>query len=241
MRVAVSAARRRTSAGSSEVATTTTERARPSGPRSFSRNSRTSRPRSPTRAMTETSASLLRATIDSRLDLPTPEPAKMPRRCPRPTGTRVSSARTPRASGVSTRARRSGCGGVPDTPAWGRPTRLGPPSTGRPRPSRTRPSRASPRPTVSGPPVARTGAPVRTPCIVPKGMQTRPSSRRATTSAASDLPSTSTSTASPMAASRPSTSRSRPTTRRMRPVTSGAAARRAASSCSVIGGPPRRG
>ena len=43
-------------AAASEVATTTTERARPSGPRSCSRNSRTSRPRSPTRASTETSA-----------------------------------------------------------------------------------------------------------------------------------------------------------------------------------------
>ena len=95
----------------------------------------------------------------------------------------------------------------------------GPPSTGRPRPSSTRPSRASPRPTVSGPPVACTAAPVRTPCIVPNGMQTRPPSRRATTSAGSAVPSTSTRTASPMAASRPSTSRLSPTTRRTRPVT----------------------
>ena len=80
------------------VATTTTERARPSGPRSFSRNSRTSRPRSPTRAITQTWASVPRAIIDSRLDLPTPEPAKMPMRWPRPQGTSVSSARTPRPS-----------------------------------------------------------------------------------------------------------------------------------------------
>src|SRR5207253_3043543 len=77
MRVAVKAARNRTSAGWSEVATTTTDRARPSGPRSRSRNSRTSRPRSPTRARTETWASVPRAIIDSSDDFPTPEPAEV--------------------------------------------------------------------------------------------------------------------------------------------------------------------
>ena len=61
-------------------------------------NSLTSRPRSPISATTETSASVPRAIIDSRLDLPTPDPAKMPRRWPRPHGTAVSRARTPRAS-----------------------------------------------------------------------------------------------------------------------------------------------
>ena len=48
-------------------------------------------------------ASVPRAIIDSRVDLPTPEPAKMPTRWPRPTGTRVSRARTPRPSWVSMR------------------------------------------------------------------------------------------------------------------------------------------
>ena len=58
-------------------------------------NSRTSRPRSPTRQMTLTSAVVERAIMPSSDDLPTPEPAKMPRRWPRPQGTSASSARTP--------------------------------------------------------------------------------------------------------------------------------------------------
>ncbi len=93
--VAVKAARIRTSAGWSEVATTTTEWARAS-PRSRSMNSRTSRPRSPTRPITFTCAVVDLAIIPSREDLPTPDPAKIPSRWPRPQGTRVSRARTPR-------------------------------------------------------------------------------------------------------------------------------------------------
>src|SRR5215510_16269794 len=58
----------------------TTERARPASPRSSCRNSCTSRPRSPISPITETSASTLRASIDSSTDLPTPEPEKMPMR-----------------------------------------------------------------------------------------------------------------------------------------------------------------
>ena len=61
-------------------------------------------------ASTRTSASVPRVIIDSRLDLPTPEPAKMPMRWPRPQGTSVSRARTPRVSGWSTRVRDSACG-----------------------------------------------------------------------------------------------------------------------------------
>src|ERR671915_438771 len=87
-------------AGSSEVDTTTTERARPSSPRSSCRNSCTSRPRSPTRPITDTSASTLRANIDSSTDLPTPEPAKMPSRWPRQQVTKVFIARTPSSSGL---------------------------------------------------------------------------------------------------------------------------------------------
>ena len=85
----------RTSAGWSEVATTTTRAREALGPRSRSMNSRTSRPRSPTRQITLTSADVERAIMPSSEDLPTPEPAKMPRRWPRPQGTSASSARTP--------------------------------------------------------------------------------------------------------------------------------------------------
>ena len=43
-------------------------------------NSRTSRPRSPTIAITLTSAAVLRATDAMSVDLPTPGPEKMPSR-----------------------------------------------------------------------------------------------------------------------------------------------------------------
>ena len=56
------------------MATITTERFKPSGPKSSSMNSCTSRPRSPTRPITETSALVYRAIIDSSTDFPTPEP-----------------------------------------------------------------------------------------------------------------------------------------------------------------------
>ena len=46
-------------------------------------NSRTSRPRSPMRAMTLTSASVWRAIMPRTVLLPTPLPEKMPTRCPR--------------------------------------------------------------------------------------------------------------------------------------------------------------
>ena len=237
IRVAVKAARSRTSAGWSEVATTTTERARPSGPRSRSRNSRTSRPRSPTRARTETWASVPRAIIDSRLDFPTPEPAKRPSRWPRPQGMRVSMARTPRGRGRSTLARSKGCGAVPSTVTVSRPA--GPPvplagrgrsSIGWPSPSRTRPSSARPTEIVGGWPGVQTGAPVRRPWSSPKGMQTMRSPWRATTSPPTLPVGAKMTTASPMAASRPATSRWMPTTRSTRPKRRGRAASNAAAT-----------
>ena len=57
--------------------------------------SRTSRPRSPTSVMTLMSASVLRAIMESSVDLPTPEPAMMPMRCPSPIVMSPSIARTP--------------------------------------------------------------------------------------------------------------------------------------------------
>ena len=70
---------------------------KPSSPSDSSIKSRTSRPRSPTRAMTLTSASALRAIIPMAVDLPTPEPAKMPMRWPRPMVSMPSIARMPHA------------------------------------------------------------------------------------------------------------------------------------------------
>ena len=96
IRVAVNVACSRTIGGMSDVATTTMDLARPSSPRSFSINSRTSRPRSPTSPTTTTSAEVFLAIMDMSVDLPTPDPAKIPTRCPLPIGTKVSIALMPR-------------------------------------------------------------------------------------------------------------------------------------------------
>ena len=167
MRVARKAARMRTSAGASEVATTTTDRARPWAPRTRSTNSATSLPRSPTRAMTETSAAVPLVIMDMSEDLPTPEPAKIPRRWPRPQGTSPSRTRTPSSSCSEIRPRRSGWGGVPSMPVSSSPTSGGPSSIGRPSPSRTRPSSSSPTLTGSGPRVSSTRAPTPRPVVSP--------------------------------------------------------------------------
>ncbi len=102
----------RSGAGRSDVATTTTERLRPSGPSSFSRNARTSRLRSPTSAITLTSASLCRDIMPSRVLLPTPLPPKMPTRCPLPQGSSPSMARMPVTSGSTMCSRSRGWGGA---------------------------------------------------------------------------------------------------------------------------------
>ena len=69
--------------GAAEVAVTTTLRAMPTGPSTRSVNSRSSRPRSPTSAMTTTSASIPRANLARSEDFPTPDPANSPIRWPR--------------------------------------------------------------------------------------------------------------------------------------------------------------
>ncbi len=93
--VATEGHRIRSMAGWSEVATTRMDRFIPSGPRSFSTNSRTSRPRSPTRAMTLISAVTFLAIMPMRVDLPTPDPANMPIRWPLPMVIMPSMAFTP--------------------------------------------------------------------------------------------------------------------------------------------------
>ena len=108
----------------------------------------------------------------------------MPRRWPRPHGTSVSSARTPRSSrsldrGAAERRRRRG-GGRAQRAAL---ERRRPPSIGRPRPSSTRPS-------SSARPAARTACrssstafPGPTPCSSPSGISSVRPSRKPTTSA----------------------------------------------------------
>jgi hypothetical protein len=68
-------------------------------------NSRTSRPRSPTSAITTLSKESALASIERSVDLPTPEPAKMPRRWPRQSGEKISIALTPVLKPFSTRLR----------------------------------------------------------------------------------------------------------------------------------------
>ena len=155
----------------------------PSGPRLSSRNSRTSRPRSPTSAMTLTSLCAWRASMPSRVDLPPPAMANTPRRWPSPTVSRPSMARTPVTKGRSTGRRVSGLGGSD----WnGRSAVLagsGRPSSGSPKASSTRPSR--PRPTGTRAPrsMISTSAPIDTPCKWPSGTRMASCSRRPTTSA----------------------------------------------------------
>ena len=183
IRVAANAARRRSSGGSSEVDTTTTERARPSGPRSSSMNWRTSRPRSPTRAMTVTAASLLRVIIDSSDDLPTPEPAKTPMRWPRPTGVNASRTRTPSGSRVVMRPRASGDGASTSTSPHAVTGGAGRPSSGAPVGSTTRPSRARPSGTRARVPAARAVTPTASPAVPRSGVQLSRVPEAATTSA----------------------------------------------------------
>src|SRR4051812_20956880 len=209
--VAVSAALMRTSAGWSEVATTTTERARPSSPRSRSMNSLTSRPRSPTRQMTLTSAFVERAIMPSSDDLPTPEPAKMPRRWPRPQGTSVSSARTPSETCSVMRVRCMGSGGEASIARRSRASSEAP-STGRPSASTTRPSSSTPTGTETGRPVAVTRWPGASPARSPSGISRVRPARKPTTSAGTgsrERPA-STRTTSPTSASSPLASTMRP-------------------------------
>ncbi|MNJ52877.1 hypothetical protein D3C77_482400 [compost metagenome] len=62
-------------------------------------NSFTSRPRSPMRPTTTTSATEPRVIMPSSTDLPTPEPANSPMRWPRPTVSTALMARTPTSMG----------------------------------------------------------------------------------------------------------------------------------------------
>ena len=111
--VAASAARMRSNGDWSEVETTTTERCKPSGPIASSRNSPTSRPRSPTSASTVRSAEVPRVIMPISVLLPTPLPPKMPTRCPRPQVSKPSIARMPQPSGERIGERSSGIGASP--------------------------------------------------------------------------------------------------------------------------------
>ena len=101
--------------------------------------------------------SVLRAICPISVDLPTPEPAKRPMRCPSPTVSSPSMSATPSESGCVDALALEGVGAVAvdgplDQPSSG----SGLPSMGSPRPSSTRPSSPSPTRMVSGRPVGMT-------------------------------------------------------------------------------------
>ena len=109
---AVKGASRRSIGAASEVQAITTDFCMPSRPNESVKNSPTSRPRSPIKAMTLTAAAGLLAIEPSNIDLPTPVPAKMPTRWPRPQVNKPSMAATPVSIGVSIGARSSGLGAL---------------------------------------------------------------------------------------------------------------------------------
>ena len=164
MAVAVCAAFLRSSAGLSEVAHTTTERFMPSGPRSRSMNSRTSRPRSPIRAITFSSALVLRANIPIKVDLPTPEPAKIPILCPLPTVIRPSTAFTPNGSTSLMIVRFIGSGLLASSGYQVSPVGVNS-LIGRPRPSKICPKRKSPTCTERGRSIFSTMQPAPIPSV----------------------------------------------------------------------------
>jgi hypothetical protein len=122
-------------------------------------NSRTSRPRSPTIAITIASAAVPRANIPSSVLLPTPDPAKMPSLCPRPTVSNESIARTPVAMASLIGGRDSESGAGRSTATGINPRGSGLPSIGRPSASTTRPASAGPTITRSDSATNVTGSP----------------------------------------------------------------------------------
>ena len=185
-----------------EVATTTTDFFKPSSPKDSSIKSRTSRPRSPIKQVTTTSASQKRAICPINVLLPTPEPANKPMRCPRPMVNKPSMARTPIEIISVTRCRLSGSGALRST---AQSCKAAPsskaclPSMGLPNPSKIRPKRLQPHLTDNCVPLGPTSHSGPTPLASPKGINMTVSSRKPTTSQTiGSLPLLSTKHISPM-------------------------------------------
>ena len=194
--MAVFGASRRIIGLSSPVATTVTARAR-SRPSTSSMNSRTSRPRSPTSAMTVMSKPCERASMPSNVDLPMPEPAKMPMRCPAHSGENRSMTLTPVFTGVRTRWRRIGAGGSRSVETARAPCARGPPpSMGSPSALIVRPFQETCGLSVTKP---RRHAVVPSPTlsVASNGLTVTPPASIRTTSPSCDRPSDSRSTHSP--------------------------------------------
>src|ERR1700722_3165046 len=209
----------RSGAGRSDVATTTTERLRPSGPNSFSRNARTSRLRSPTSAITLTSASLCRDMAPSKVLLPTPLPPKIPTLCPLPQGSRPSMARMPVTSGFTMCSRSSGWGGAAYKGYAMEARTGGPSSIGRPNPSSTRPSKPGPTRNNASSRRAITRSPGCRPSVSSSGIDNTRSLRKPITCERMERPdAVRISTKSPVETTGPRDAMSRPTTSVTSPI-----------------------
>ena len=183
------------------------------GPRSCSRKLRTSRPRSPTRPSTTTSASVPRAIMPSSVLLPTPLPPNSADALAAAAGEqRVDRAhagadrhgdRLARQRIQRGRPQRRACGGRQRSQAVD--------AAGRARRSRGRAARRRPAPSAT-PPRATMRSPGRMPAVSPSGTDSRRPSRKPTTSRGSRFPwRLRTSQICPTLAAGPVDSTSRPT------------------------------
>ena len=125
-------------------AATTTACPIPSSPKICSMNSFTSRPRSPIKPITTTSAEVNLVNMPNKTLLPTPDPAIRPSRCPHPTVSMALIAFTPTSSTRSIGGRCIGLIGLPCRPRLSLHLIGAKPSRGSPNASTTRPSRLSP-------------------------------------------------------------------------------------------------
>ena len=163
--------------------------------------------------------------MPSSTDLPTPEPANRPMRCPPPTDSSALIERTPTSSGSRIARRISGIERLVRSATRDRCSARSPrPSSGGPAPSRTRPSSSSPTATVMTLRVGMTRAPGMRPRMSPVGIRNSLSPENPTTSASICLPSAvSIRQRPPTAASQPTASRVMPTMRLSVPSTTNSA------------------
>ena len=200
----------------------TTDLASPSGPSDSWIKACTSRPRSPIRPITTTSALVKRVIIPSSTLLPTPDPATRPSRWPRPSVSKPLIALTPTSSTRSIVPRSMGLSGKPNKLSWSAQTGRGMPSSGAPCASITRPSSASPRSACPLSLSTRTEAPGPMPTGSEKGIKYKVLSAKPTTSASIRWPLVpSTTQHAPIGAIKPRASMRKPTRRTTVPLRAG--------------------
>ena len=195
-----------------------TARRRVTGVRYCDTKSCTSRPRSPMSPTTMTSAVVNRVIMPSSTLLPTPLPAKSPRRCPRPTVSKPLIVRTPTSSGSRIGRRSRGFIGRGESLMRSSQRSGPPPSSGSPAPSITRPSSPGPAQASNTLWLGITRAPGFTPPSSSVATSSNDSPEKPTTSVSAALPSPSTTRHRlPTGASHPVASRVMPANRRSTP------------------------